>query len=231
MKHMGQDERNRIEFSLGCKMSVADIAKALGRSESTISRELLNRRIDSDKHYGCSNRLCARFDECQRMIFNVFKEIRRKNTLDALNPVLTSERPSARSLIVRHSCAMNANKNTIAPLRSATISLPEHKQTTKAFLSIAVAVFTPTKKPCEKRTKCFPLLQGKINLSMRLSHTIQNSSASTQEAQSTAGSKMDSSVQRSTTCLLQERTASHAKGSLSRAKNLTHTTGVNVSSN
>ena len=80
MKHMGQDERNRIEFSLGCRMSVADIAKALGRSESTISRELLNRRIDSDKHYGCSNRLCARFDECQRMIFNGFKEVRRKNT-------------------------------------------------------------------------------------------------------------------------------------------------------
>ena len=80
MKHMGQDERNRIEFSLGCRMSVADIAKALGRSESTISRELLNRRIDCDKHYGCSNRLCARFDECQRMIFNGFKEVRRKNT-------------------------------------------------------------------------------------------------------------------------------------------------------
>ena len=44
MKHMGQDERNRIEFMLGCGNNVADIAKALGRSESTISRELLNRR-------------------------------------------------------------------------------------------------------------------------------------------------------------------------------------------
>ena len=70
MKHMGQDERNRIEFMLGCGGSVADMAKALGRSESTISRELLNRRIDSDKHYGCSNRLCARYDECARTVFN-----------------------------------------------------------------------------------------------------------------------------------------------------------------
>ena len=69
MKHMGQDERNRIEFMLGCGNNVASIAKALGRSESTISRELLNRRIGSDKHYGCSNRLCERFDDCARTAF------------------------------------------------------------------------------------------------------------------------------------------------------------------
>lgn len=80
MKHMGQDERNRIEFMLGCGNNVATIAKALGRSESTISRELLNRRIDSDKHYGCSNRLCARFDDCARTAFNGFRDIRRRNS-------------------------------------------------------------------------------------------------------------------------------------------------------
>ena len=49
MGHMGQDERRRIEFMLGCGDKVADMAKALGRSESTISRELLSRHIDSDK--------------------------------------------------------------------------------------------------------------------------------------------------------------------------------------
>ena len=80
MKHMGQDERNRIEFMLGCGNNVAAIAKALGRSESTISRELLNRRIDSDKHYGCSNRLCARFDDCARTAFNGVRDIRRRNS-------------------------------------------------------------------------------------------------------------------------------------------------------
>ena len=77
---MGQDERNRIEFMLGCGNNVADIAKALGRSESTISRELLNRRIDSDKHYGCSNRLCVRFDDCARTAFNGFRDIRRRDS-------------------------------------------------------------------------------------------------------------------------------------------------------
>ena len=80
MKHMGNDERNRIEFMLGCGSNVASIAKALGRSESTISRELLNRRIDSNKHYGCSNRLCGRFDDCARTAFNGFRDIRRKNS-------------------------------------------------------------------------------------------------------------------------------------------------------
>ena len=80
MKHMGNDERNRIEFMLGCGSNVASIAKALGRSESTISRELLNRRIDSNKHYGCSNRLCERFDDCARTAFNGFRYIRRKNS-------------------------------------------------------------------------------------------------------------------------------------------------------
>ena len=79
MKHMGQDERRRIEFLLGCGDKVADIARALGRSESTISRELLSRRIDSDKRHGCSNRLCALFDECQRSAFNWFRNVQRKS--------------------------------------------------------------------------------------------------------------------------------------------------------
>ena len=79
MKHMGQDQRSRIEFMLGCGDKVADIARALGRPDSTISRELLSRRIDSDKRHGCSNRLCALFDECQRSAFNWFRNVQRKS--------------------------------------------------------------------------------------------------------------------------------------------------------
>lgn len=78
MKHMVQDERRRIEFMLGCGQCVADIAKALGRSESTISRELLGRRIESDKRRGCSNRLCALFDECRRTAYNGFRSVQKK---------------------------------------------------------------------------------------------------------------------------------------------------------
>ena len=80
MKHMGEDERRRIEFMLGCGDKVADIARALGRPDSTISRELLSRRIDSDKRHGCSNRLCALFDGCRRTAFNGFRNVQRKSS-------------------------------------------------------------------------------------------------------------------------------------------------------
>ena len=70
MKHMGNDERNRIEFMLGCGRNITEIAKALGRSQSTISREVLNRRIESEKHYACSNKICAHFDECHLKHFS-----------------------------------------------------------------------------------------------------------------------------------------------------------------
>lgn len=97
MKHMGRDEKNRIEFMLGCGYRVADIARALGRSESTISRELLGRRIESDKLYGCSNRLCAHFDECRLTLFNGFNDRSlRKNGAAASRRAPTSGRPSAR---------------------------------------------------------------------------------------------------------------------------------------
>ena len=48
MKHMSNDERNLIEFMPGCGRNITEIAKALGRSQSTISREVLNRRIESE---------------------------------------------------------------------------------------------------------------------------------------------------------------------------------------
>ncbi|MBQ9740887.1 MAG: hypothetical protein IJV91_08120 [Kiritimatiellae bacterium] len=52
-----------------------DITGRLGAStallpQSTISRELLNRRIESEKQYACSNRICAHFDECRLKHFS-----------------------------------------------------------------------------------------------------------------------------------------------------------------
>ena len=80
MKQMVIDERNRIEFLVGCGRNVPQVAKELGRNPSTIRNELLKHRIDSDKRYGCSNRICARFDECARKVFTGFAERLGKNT-------------------------------------------------------------------------------------------------------------------------------------------------------
>src|SRR5574344_991410 len=77
-KHMTDNDRKRIEFWLDSGWSTGAIAKALGRSASTVWREVLSRRVDSTRGLGCSNRLCARFDECRRTLFNGFGERLRK---------------------------------------------------------------------------------------------------------------------------------------------------------
>ena len=78
-KHMGIDDRRRIEFLLDCGKGIAEIAKDIGRPESTVSREVQSRRIDSDKRYGCSNRLCSRFDECELKQYTATSAALRKN--------------------------------------------------------------------------------------------------------------------------------------------------------
>jgi len=78
-KHMGIDDRKRIEFLLDCGKGIAEIARDIGRPESTVSREIQPRRIDSDKRYGCSNRLCSRFDECELKQHTATSAALRKN--------------------------------------------------------------------------------------------------------------------------------------------------------
>ena len=78
MKHMIIDIRNRIEFLIGCGFAVPKVAKDIGRDPSTVRNELLKHRIASDKGYGCSNRLCAHFDECTRTSFDGFGDRKRK---------------------------------------------------------------------------------------------------------------------------------------------------------
>ena len=80
MSQMIIDERTRIEFLTGCGWTIPKIAGELGRSPSTIRNELIKHRIDSDKRLGCSNRLCANFDECARKVFTGFGERLGRNT-------------------------------------------------------------------------------------------------------------------------------------------------------
>ena len=68
-KHMDSITRNQIQFWIESGKSVAWIAQQLGKHPSTVWRELLNHRIKSDRRYGCSNRLCAKFDVCTRQSY------------------------------------------------------------------------------------------------------------------------------------------------------------------
>jgi len=63
-KHMNEADRRRIELLLGLRWTITEIAKDRGRPESTIAREILNRRIVSTRGYGCTNRICANYDAC-----------------------------------------------------------------------------------------------------------------------------------------------------------------------
>lgn len=65
-KHMDITMRRQIQFWIESGRSVAWIAAQFGKPASTIWRELVNHRVRSDKNYGCSNRLCAKFDVCTR---------------------------------------------------------------------------------------------------------------------------------------------------------------------
>ena len=80
MKHMKLDDRNRLEFLAACGRSANQIAEDRGRSPSAIREEFIRHRIASDKGYGCSNKVCAHFDDCQQRIITATRDALRKNT-------------------------------------------------------------------------------------------------------------------------------------------------------
>ena len=63
---MTLDERKRIDFLLQLGRTPVQIAKEMGRSKTTIIREIINRSVACDRGYRCSNRICANFDVCSR---------------------------------------------------------------------------------------------------------------------------------------------------------------------
>ena len=65
-KQMTLDERKRIDFLLQLGWTPVQIAKEMGRSKTTIIREIINRSVACDRGYRCSNRICANFDVCSR---------------------------------------------------------------------------------------------------------------------------------------------------------------------
>ena len=80
MKHMKLPDRHKIGFAIAHNSSCEQVADDLGRSQSGIREELKNHRISSSKRYGCSNRLCAHFDECEQIIYGATTQRLRKMT-------------------------------------------------------------------------------------------------------------------------------------------------------
>jgi len=58
-KQMTIDERKRIDFLLQLGWTPVQIAKEMGRSKTTIIREIINRSVACDRGYRCSNRICV----------------------------------------------------------------------------------------------------------------------------------------------------------------------------
>ena len=65
MTHMKLTNRQRLGFLAELGWPMDRIAADMGWCAQTITDELRNRRVDSDKRYGCSNRLCAHYEECR----------------------------------------------------------------------------------------------------------------------------------------------------------------------
>ena len=61
------EDRKRIDFLLQLGWTPVQIAREMGRSKSTIIREIVNRSVECDRGYRCSNRICALFDSCTRV--------------------------------------------------------------------------------------------------------------------------------------------------------------------
>ena len=61
------DERRRIDFLLQLRWTPVQIAREMGRSKTTVIREIVNRSVACDRGYRCSNRICALFDRCPRV--------------------------------------------------------------------------------------------------------------------------------------------------------------------
>ena len=79
MHHMQQENRQRLGFLASLGWTMRRISEDMGWSAQTIASELLNRSVSSDKHYGCSNRLCAYYENCRLESFSATGKGLRKN--------------------------------------------------------------------------------------------------------------------------------------------------------
>lgn len=66
-KQMTIGERKRIDFLLQLRWTPVQIAREMGRSKTTVIREIINRSVARDRGCRRPNRICAPFDACPRV--------------------------------------------------------------------------------------------------------------------------------------------------------------------
>src|SRR5574344_3012902 len=175
-KHMDDKDRGRIEYLLDCGKSVTEIAKDLGRPDSTVSREIQNRRIDSEKRYGCSNRLCSRFDECDLQLVDGFSRRIRKNSARCFEHCprffeAVCER-WAKTPYVCNGCEANP---TARSARSTTAPR-ERRPTTPESCTRAVSASASTTRRSERWTRSSPSASRRASPCATSSRATPNSS-------------------------------------------------------
>ena len=79
MQHMQLGNRQQLGFLASLGWTMRRISEDMGWSAQTIANELLCRRVDSDKRHGCSNRLCAHYEECRLESYTATGKGLRKN--------------------------------------------------------------------------------------------------------------------------------------------------------
>ena len=135
-KHMTQDTRKGISHSLNCRLSFAEIAGMFRRAESTISNEVRNRMIWSNKGYGCTNAVCKYFETCSKIYRNADgRKIPFKNQRKCFEMCEDYSRKSCPKLEKPPYVCNGCDEQNICPLRKRFYNAEAAQRNYKGILS------------------------------------------------------------------------------------------------
>ena len=135
-KHMTQDTRKGISHSLNCRLSFTEIAGMFHRAESTISNEVRNRMIWSNKGYGCTNAVCKHFETCSKIYRNADgRKIPFKNQRKCFEMCEDYSRKSCPKLEKPPYVCNGCDEQNVCPLRKRFYNAEAAQRNYKGILS------------------------------------------------------------------------------------------------
>ena len=127
MQHMQLGNRQRLGFLASLGWTMRRISEDMGWSAQTIANELLCRRVDSDKRHGCSNRLCAHYEECRLESYTATGKGLRKNQTKCFETCPSFREASCRRLARPPFVCNGCEKEHNCPMRKK-FYIPEAAQ-------------------------------------------------------------------------------------------------------